>query len=42
MEKIKLVVQTEEQRHAIGVLAARMFVVNLDSRSVINHLSILQ
>jgi hypothetical protein len=42
MEKIKLVIQTEEQRHAIGVLAARMFVVNLDSRSAINHSSILQ
>jgi hypothetical protein len=42
MEMIKLVIQMEVPRHAIGVLAARMFAVNQYPRSVINHSSILQ
>jgi hypothetical protein len=41
-EMIKLVIQTEVPRHAIGVLAARMFAANPDPRSVINHSLILQ
>jgi hypothetical protein len=42
MEMIKHVIQTGIHKHAIGVLAARMFAANPDPRSVINHSLILQ
>jgi len=42
MEMIKLVIQTEVPRHAIGVLAVHMFAVNPDPSSAIKHSSILQ
>jgi hypothetical protein len=42
MEMIKLVIQTEVPRHAIGVLAVHMFAVNPDPSSAINHSSIQQ